>query len=58
MSENRDRTEDEIREIVNEQCDDGECPFCGAQMDSKSLFPYCDDEEVYCPECGYVEGVM
>lgn len=52
-----DRTPDEIDAIVADLCNDGQCPFCGHDMDSRSLFPDCDDEEVYCPECGYVEGI-
>lgn len=36
---------------------DGECPFCNCQLKSKKIFADCDDEEIYCPECGYVQGI-
>lgn len=31
-----------------------ECPFCGCELRAKQLFPDCDVEEIYCPDCGYV----
>ena len=44
-------------EIVGELCDDGECPFCGWSLESKQIFPDCDDCEIYCPNCDYVQGI-
>lgn len=38
-------------------CEDDECPFCGGRLDSKQVLPNCDDQEVFCPECGYVRGI-
>jgi hypothetical protein len=37
--------------------DEGDCPFCGAILRGRPVCSDCDDEEIYCPECGYVEGV-
>lgn len=36
---------------------DNLCPFCGHEMHSKELFAWADESEIYCPDCGYVEGI-
>jgi predicted RNA-binding Zn-ribbon protein involved in translation (DUF1610 family) len=48
---------DTPEEIAADLCDDGQCPFCGADLESRSFLPRCDDEEIYCPECGYVDSI-
>lgn len=40
-----------------EDCEDGCCPFCDAQLESRPVLPNCDDAEIYCPECGYIGGI-
>lgn len=37
--------------------DDGCCPFCGASLRSREIAPACDESEIYCPDCGYVDGI-
>jgi predicted RNA-binding Zn-ribbon protein involved in translation (DUF1610 family) len=37
--------------------DDNCCPFCGHEMHSRELFAWADEAEIYCPDCGYVEGI-
>jgi transcription initiation factor TFIIIB Brf1 subunit/transcription initiation factor TFIIB len=36
---------------------DDPCPFCGCELRAKEIFPDCDDREIYCPDCGYVQGI-
>lgn len=38
--------------------DDDSCPFCGTEMTGRHFAKNCDDIEIYCPECGYIEGIQ
>lgn len=55
MSDDFDREPDPSDEMAF--CEDDECPFCGGRLDSKQVLPDCDDQEVFCTECGYVRGI-
>lgn len=37
--------------------EEGHCCFCGAALRSREMFAGCDDAEIYCPDCGYVECI-
>ncbi len=51
------RSPSEQREIIDDLCDDGECPFCGWQLEGRPIMANCDEEEIYCPNCSYVAGI-
>lgn len=64
----REKVAEVAPEVVGEQDDrpdeadflvyeDGCCVFCGGKLRSREVFAGCDDSEIYCPECGYVEGI-
>jgi hypothetical protein len=41
----------------NYEIDTGECPFCHSELRTRDLYADCDEAEVYCPNCGWTEGI-
>lgn len=54
MSETWDYEPDEADAMFYEE---DACPFCGSKLRSREIAPGCDEAEVYCPECDYVQGI-